>query len=105
MVKGLVSVVSGRRETTYEEDVLAVPAFLVKWEFILFAYFIFLIALVWYIANYMLTSEPESFLGLPKPVAGALMISLTWIITNFVVASAYYVFMKRRIELIRRGGM
>jgi len=85
-------------------DVRAVPSFLVSWEYLLFAYLIFLVILVWYVAGSMLTSQPESFLGLPKPIAGAIIISLTWIVTNLVVASAYYLYMNRRIRELREAG-
>jgi len=87
-----------------EVDVRAVPSLLVSWEYLLFVYLIFTVILMWFVIGSMLTSQPESFLGLPKPIAGAIIISLTWIIANLVIASAYYLYMNRRIRELREAG-
>jgi uncharacterized membrane-anchored protein YitT (DUF2179 family) len=55
--------------------------------------------LVWYVSENLLVWQPEENIGgLPKPIVGALMISITWIIVNFVVFILYYRFLKKRIR-------
>jgi uncharacterized membrane-anchored protein YitT (DUF2179 family) len=55
--------------------------------------------LVWYVSENLLVWQPEDNIGgLPKPIVGALMISITWIIVNFVVFILYYRFLKKRIR-------
>ncbi len=78
-------------------DVEAIPASLTRWEYLLFIYIIFAGLLVWYVSENLLVWQPEENIGgLPKPIVGALMISITWIIVNFVVFILYYRFLKKR---------
>jgi membrane protein DedA with SNARE-associated domain len=88
--------------TSQEErkpDVDAIPAGLMRWEWLLFIYAVFAGFLVWYVSEKLLVWEPEGNVwGLPKPIAGALMMSITWIILNWVLFVVYYVVMKKRIR-------
>jgi uncharacterized BrkB/YihY/UPF0761 family membrane protein len=80
-------------------DVEAIPASLTRWEYLLFIYMIFAGLLVWYVSENLLVWQPEENIGgLPKPIVGALMIPITWIIVNFVVFILYYRFLKKRIR-------
>jgi len=88
-----------QREKKIPPDVNAIPATLMRWEYLLLVYLVFASFLVWYITENLLVWEPgESLWGLPKPIAGVLMMSLTWLIVNWVVFIAYYIVMKKRIR-------
>lgn len=90
----------------YSEDVLAIPSFLRGWEYIIiFVYVaIFLSLLVWYVSAYMLTSESQpGFLGLPKPISGAIIISMTWTATNFTLGTLYHLYVRKRIKDLRNA--
>jgi hypothetical protein len=88
-------------------DVDAIPANLMRWEYLLIGYLAFASYLVWYVSENLLVWEPEeSIWGLPKPIAGALMIALTWIVLNFVLFVTYYVVITKRVmtaHLVREG--
>jgi hypothetical protein len=88
-------------------DVDAIPANLMRWEYLLIGYLAFASYLVWYVSENLLVWEPkESIWGLPKPIAGALMIALTWIVLNFVLFVTYYVVITKRVKtahLVREG--
>lgn len=85
-------------------DAYAIPPGLMRWEYLLFAYLVFSSYLVWYVSENLLVWEPkESIWGLPKPIAGALMISLTWIMLNFILFVVYYVVITKRVKNMYSG--
>jgi hypothetical protein len=85
-------------------DVDAIPANLMRWEYLLIAYLAFASYLVWYVSENLLVWEPEeSIWGLPKPIAGALMIALTWIILNFTLFAIYYLVITKRVKTFMEG--
>ncbi|MEM4452635.1 MAG: hypothetical protein QW182_05475 [Thermosphaera sp.] len=80
-------------------DVDAIPSNLMRWEYLLIVYLVFASFLVWYVSENLLVWQPEeSVWGLPKPVAGAMMISITWIILNFLLFAMYYMVITKRIK-------
>jgi phosphatidylserine synthase len=84
-----------------QPDIDVIPSGLMRWEYLLLVYLVFASFLVWYVAENMLVWEPEeSFWGLPKPVAGALMIAITWIVMNFVLFAVYYYVITKRAKSI-----
>ncbi|MEM1633684.1 MAG: hypothetical protein QXU60_05605 [Sulfolobales archaeon] len=101
-------------ERTYREeikeigdDVLAIPPRLMWWEYliIILVVGVFEALLVWYVVEYMLVASPEpGFLGLPKPISGAIIISITWIVLNFIIGGTYYMVITRRIKSLRSSG-
>ncbi len=77
---------------------------------IIFYLLIFTSLLVWYVSEYLLVWDPESGIWLdliivnwylPKPVFGALLISITWIVMNYLLFFAYLVDMWKRIKKVR----
>ncbi|GEM_PF-1256226 len=92
-------VMTHHNESSTPPDVDAIPASLMRWEYLLIAYLVFASFLVWYVSENLLVWEPEeSIWGLPKPIAGALMIAITWIILNFLLFATYYVAITKRIK-------
>jgi len=98
---------SEENSNNLSSDVDAIPANLMRWEYLLIGYLAFASYLVWYVSENLLVWEPEeSIWGLPKPIAGALMIALTWIVLNFVLFVTYYVVITKRVKtahLVREG--
>lgn len=86
-------------------DIEAIPPTMQWWEYvILIPYLVFAGLLVWYVSENMLVWEPESPVwGLPKPVAGALALAVTWIVVNFLVAGYYLMMIRRRLRALGRG--
>lgn len=86
-------------ESNTSPDIEAIPVSLMRWEYLLLAYLAFASFLVWYVSENLLVWEPqESIWGLPKPIAGALMIAITWIVLNFLLFVVYYVVITNRIK-------
>jgi len=97
MVRGIS--MNEHEEEKASPDVTAIPATLMRWEYLLIVYLIFACFLVWYISENLLVWEPEaSMWGLPKPIAGVIMMSITWLIVNWVVFIVYNIVMKKRIR-------
>ncbi|MEO3992781.1 MAG: hypothetical protein QN229_00465 [Desulfurococcaceae archaeon TW002] len=91
-------------ESSTQSDVNAIPAGLMRWEYLLIVYLVFASFLVWYVSENLLVWKPEeSMWGLPKPIAGALMISITWIVLNIVLFVTYYVVITKRVKSIGSG--
>lgn len=91
-------------ESSTPSDAKAIPANLMSWEYLLIAYLAFASFLVWYVYEYLLIWEPEeSMWGLPKPVVGALMISITWIVLNFLLFATYYAVITKRVKSMGSG--
>lgn len=87
-------------------DVDVIPPTMEWWEYIvLLPYLVSAGLLVWYVSENMLVWDPEtSEWGLPKPVAGAIMLAATWIISNFLVAGYYFVMIRQKLRARRAGG-
>jgi len=99
-----VFLTTSQEELGNPPDVDAIPANLMRWEYLLIAYLVFASYLVWYVSENLLVWEPgESIWGLPKPVAGALMIALTWIILNFMLFAVYYLVITKRVKTVVWG--
>lgn len=93
-------------ESSTSSDAEAIPANLMSWEYLLIAYLVFASFLIWYVYEHLLIWEPgESVWGLPKPIVGALMISITWIVLNFLLFAAYYVVITKRVKSMGSGGV
>lgn len=91
-------------ESSTQPDVDAIPAGLMRWEYLLIVYLVFASFLVWYVSENLLVWEPEeSMWGLPKPIAGALMISITWIVLNFLLFGTYYIVITKRVKSVGSG--
>jgi hypothetical protein len=84
-------------------DVDAIPAGLMRGERLLFIYTIFAAFLVWYVSEKLLVWEPNGGMwGLPKPIVGAIMISATWLLLNWVLFVAYFIVIRRRVKEVSR---
>jgi hypothetical protein len=91
------------REVEVSRDVKVISAIFTRLEFLLATlYVIFGGFFVWYIienfTNYY--GAEETLWGLPKPVAGALILAIEWIAVNLLVFAIYYIVVKRKL----RGG-
>lgn len=87
----------------YKDDFHIIPDKPMKWEWILFIYIVFTGVLVWYVVENLLVWDPgEIMWGLPKPIAGAFMISITWGLATVVLAPIYYFVLKRRYQKFKQ---
>jgi len=90
-----------------QTDYYVIPSGLMWWEYLyIFVYMFFSFVLVWYVTEKLLIWDPSrEMAGLPLPIAGALVISLGWIILNFVLFSAYYVALRKREKALSGKGV
>lgn len=91
------------RKESEEFDAYAIPANLMRWEYLLIIISLsFASYLVWYVTQNLLIWDPNSSMwGLPKPIVGAIIISLTWITANFILFAIYYTVITKRIKALR----
>uniref|UniRef100_A0A7C5TGK6 DUF4282 domain-containing protein n=1 Tax=Ignisphaera aggregans TaxID=334771 RepID=A0A7C5TGK6_9CREN len=86
------------------EDVKAISATFTRLEFLLvILYIVFGSIFVWYLVENFINyyGMEESVWGLPRFVAGSLMIAIEWIIVNFTVFAIYYTVIKRKLKSLR----
>jgi len=88
-------------ESKIPEDVRVIPATFTRLEFLLIIlYIIFGGFFVWYLVKNFIDYYEigESLWGLPKPVAGPLILAIEWVIASFAVFAAYYIIIKRKLK-------
>jgi TRAP-type C4-dicarboxylate transport system permease small subunit len=81
----------------------AIMPTLTRWELVMLVIIvIYLHFLVYYAYNFYSVWEPEtSILGLPKTIAGAAMVFLSWIALNYVLFAVYHVSLRKRIKAFK----
>ena len=88
-------------ESKIPEDVRVIPATFTRLEFLLIILYIVSGSFfVWYLVENFINyyEVEENVWGLPRFIAGSLMIAIEWIIVNFTVFIIYYTIIKKKLK-------